>query len=161
VKLICALALTLVLCACHKDHAPTQIVVPPDTVATTVSVAFSGGTVTAKIAASAAARDTGLMNVTSLAANAGMLFAFGQDHDSTTAAFWMKDTPTPLSIAFIDSNMRVINVADMAAESLTLHYSTQPFRYALEVNLGWFASHNVVAGSAVTFALPAGTIIDP
>ena len=45
-----------------------------------------------------------------------MLFVFGVDHIPANCGFWMKDTPIPLSIAFIDANMKVINVEDMAAE---------------------------------------------
>jgi uncharacterized membrane protein (UPF0127 family) len=156
-----ALASALVFAACSSGHSLTQTLTPPDSVATTTAVTFPGGVITAKIAATVTARDTGLMNVSSLAANSGMLFVFGVDHDSTTVAFWMKNTPLPLSIAFIDSHMNVVNVDDMAAESLTLHYPRRAFRYALEVNQGWLASHGVVAGTIVQFTLPAGTIIDP
>jgi uncharacterized membrane protein (UPF0127 family) len=133
-------------------------VTPPP--GTTISVSFPGGTVTAKIAATTAARDTGLMNVTSLAANAGMLFVFGIDH-SAPDGFWMLDTPLPLSVAFIDANKLVINIEDMAPNTTTPHYSTRPYRYAIEANLGWFATHGVAAGTAVAFSLPAGTVIDP
>ena len=156
-KRLCALALVLGLAACTKDHGPTQVTPPGDS---TIAVSFPGGTITAKIASTVAARDTGLMNVTSLGANAGMLFVFGTDH-SAPDGFWMKNTPLPLSIAFIDVNMRVINIDDMAPETLTPHYATRPYRYALEANQGWFASHGVAAGAAVTFSLLAGTIVDP
>ena len=154
-KRLCALALVLGLAACTKDHGPTQV-----TTATT-AVAFPGGTVTATIASTCAARFDGLKNVTTLGASAGMLFVFEENHDSLDVGFYMKDTPLPLSIAFIDSNKQVINIADMAPETLTPHFSSRPYRYALEVNQGWFASHGVAARTTVTFALPAGTIIDP
>jgi uncharacterized membrane protein (UPF0127 family) len=127
----------------------------------TTAVAFPGETVTAAIASSCAARSDGLKNVTTLGANAGMLFVFAENHDSLDVGFYMKDTPLPLSIAFIDANKHVINIADMAPETLTLHFSSRPYRYALEVNQGWFASHGVATEATVTFALPAGTIIDP
>jgi uncharacterized membrane protein (UPF0127 family) len=73
----------------------------------------------------------------------------------------MLNTPLPLSVAFIDANRLVINIDDMAPNTTTPHYSTRPYRYALEVNQGWFATHGVTAGTAVTFSLPAGTVIDP
>jgi uncharacterized membrane protein (UPF0127 family) len=128
---------------------------------TTIPVTFSGGTITAQIAATSDARSNGLMNVTTLGANAGMLFVFGIDHSPANCAFWMMDTPTALSIAFIDSNMHVISTADMAAETTTFHEPPSACRYALEANQGWFASHGVVTGSVASFAIPAGTIIDP
>jgi uncharacterized membrane protein (UPF0127 family) len=159
VKRHVTLAVTFVLVACGKDHAPTQVVTtPPDTVATSTAVVFGADTVLAKIAATAGARDTGLMNVTSLATNAGMLFVFA---DSTTSGFWMEDTPLPLSIAFIDANMTVVNTDDMTPETLTPHYPARAYKFALEVNEGWFASHGVMAGSVVKFTIPAGTVTDP
>jgi uncharacterized protein len=125
-----------------------------------VNVAFTGGTISARIAADSITRDSGLMNVTSLGANAGMLFVFGVDH-SWPDGFWMKDTPIPLSIAFIDVNMRVINTDEMAPNTLTPHYANGPYRYALEAGQGWFTSHGVTAGALVSFTLPAGLVIDP
>jgi uncharacterized membrane protein (UPF0127 family) len=162
VKRIIALALVALSAACgSKDHAITSVVTPPDTLVTTTSVVFPNGTITAKIAATVFARDTGLMKATSLDANAGMLFLFAVDQPSPPQGFWMKDTSVPLSIAFLDSNKVVINVDDMTPETLTPHYATRPYRFALEVNQGWLAAHGVVAGTVVTFAIPAGTIVDP
>ena len=158
-KRLCALALVLGLAACTKDHGPTQVTPPGDS---TIAVSFPGGTITAKIAATSTTRAAGLMNVSTLGANSGMLFVFGVDHSPADCAFWMQNTPIPLSIAFIDANLNVINLDNMAAEdSITLHKPTSACRYALEANLGWFTSHDVTTGTTVTFSLPAGTIIDP
>ena len=144
----------------------TQVTPPCDTSAATpapkaspsIPVSFPCGSITANIASTVAARDTGLMNIAVLGANSGMLFVFA---GTTTTGFWMENTPTPLSIAFIDSTRQVINIDDMAPMTLTPHYSLRPYRYALEVNQGWFTAHGIAAGTAVTFTLPAGTISDP
>ncbi len=158
-KRLCALALVLGLAACTNDHGPTQVAPPGDS---TIAVSFPGGTITARIAATSTARAAGLMNVSTLGANSGMLFVFRVDHSPANCAFWMQNTPIPLSIAFIDANMNVINLDNMAAEdAITLHKPTSACRYAFEANLGWFTSHGVTAGTTVTFSLPAGTIIDP
>ncbi len=128
----------------------------------TVSVTFSGGTVTALIASTSTARANGLMNVASLGANSGMLFAWGTNHDSLDVSFYMKDTPIPLSIAFINANMVVVNVDEMVAEDAVTHHKPKgTFRYALEANKGWMTAHGVQAGSTVSFTLPAGTVTDP
>jgi uncharacterized membrane protein (UPF0127 family) len=158
VKRLCALALVLGLAACTKDHGPTQVTPPGDS---TIAVSFPGGTITAKIAATSTTRAAGLMNVSTLGANSGMLFVFGTNHTPANCAFWMSDTPLPLSIAFIDSTLKVISIDEMAAETTTYHEPTSACRYALEANQGWFTSHGVAAGTTVTFSLPAGTIIDP
>ena len=157
-----ACAFVCVFAACgSKDKTITQVTTPPDTLVTSTSVVFPGGTITAQIAGTAAQRTSGLMNVTTLAANAGMLFAFATDHAPADCAFWMQDTPLPLSIAFIDSNMHVISLDEMAAETTTIHEPPSACRYAVEANQGWFTSHGVAAGTVVAFTLPAGTIVDP
>ena len=160
VKTLGCVAIVLALGACSADHGVTQVTPPRDTAST--PVIFAGGTITASIAAVAAARERGLMNVTALGPNAGMLFVFGIDRDSTTVAFYMKDTPIDLSIAFINASRTVVSVAEMTAEdSLTLHKPMGAIRYALEANKGWMTAHGVAAGTTATFTLPAGTIIDP
>jgi uncharacterized membrane protein (UPF0127 family) len=162
VKQLRVLAFVLVFTTCSKGQGATQVTPPVDTTVATTSVSFPGGTVVAIIASRCASRLNGLMNVTTLGANAGMLFVYQENHDSLDVSFYMKNTPLPLSIAFIDASKQVINTADMAArDSVTMHHSSRPFRYALEVNLGWFAAHGAAAGTPVTFTLPAGTIMDP
>jgi uncharacterized membrane protein (UPF0127 family) len=157
VKRLLALTCVLGVIACTKSADS-----PVTPVSTTINVVFPGGTIAARIAALTAARDTGLMNVTTLGANAGMLFVFAVDEVPVNCAFYMKNTPLPLSIAFIDANMKVINVDEMAAEdAITIHKPTSACRYALEANQGWMSAHGVSAGTTVSFALPAGTIIDP
>ncbi len=153
----------LVVAACgSSDKTATQVTTPPDTTAKPFVVSFPGGADTALIASTVAQRDNGLMNVTNLAPNAGMLFVWGTIHDSLDVSFWMKDTPIDLSIAFISANMTVVNVDEMVAEdSVTLHKPKGLFKYALEANKGWMTAHGVAAGTLVTFSLPAGTIIDP
>ncbi|HEV8410024.1 MAG TPA: DUF192 domain-containing protein [Gemmatimonadaceae bacterium] len=155
-KRFAVIALALGASACSGKGVTDAGSTPP-----TIPVTFTGGTITAQIASTSAARENGLMNVTTLGADAGMLFVFATDHPPANCAFWMQDTPVALSIAFIDANMKVINIEDMAAETTTFHEPTSACRYALETNQGWFASHGVTAGSTVTFALPAGTIVDP
>ena len=96
------------------------------------------------------------MGVTSLGANSGMLFAFADDRQRF---FWMKDTPIPLSIAFIDSDRKIVMIEDMAPNTLTTHGGPQ-MRYALEVNQGWFASRGITTGMTASFTLPAGLTIE-
>jgi uncharacterized membrane protein (UPF0127 family) len=59
---------------------------------------------------------------------------------------WMKNTPTPLSVAFIDDTGRIINLADMDALSERIHCSRLPARYALEMRRGWFAARSIQPG---------------
>lgn len=87
-----------------------------------------------------------------LQADGGMLFVFP---DEAPRNFWMRNTPLPLSIAFLDSEQRIINIDDMAPFTDTPHPSLAPARYALEVHQGWFAERGITAGALCEFALPA------
>lgn len=62
---------------------------------------------------------------------------------------WMKNTLIPLSVAFIDRNGVIINIEEMAALSLDQHTAQKPAKYALEMNAGWFHSHDARAGDVV------------
>ena len=85
----------------------------------------------------------------------GMLFAFPQD---TGTAFWMKDTVIPLSIAFVTADGAILDIQDMEPLSETLHQAPQPFRYALEVNQGWFQRHRIVAGDRLEIPESASAV---
>lgn len=92
------------------------------------------------------ARERGLMGRTQLAANGGMLFKFEQ---AAPHCFWMRNTPLPLSIAFIDSHGRIASLADMQPHSDALHCARTNVRYALEVAQGGFAQRGIAAGAQV------------
>ena len=87
----------------------------------------------------------GLMGRTALAEDAGMLFAYPEERE---LSFWMKDTLIPLSIAFMDSEGRIVDIQDMEAlDDEPPHYtSAGPAQYALEVNEGFFDERGVEVG---------------
>lgn len=62
---------------------------------------------------------------------------------------WMKNTYIPLSVAFIDDDGRIVNIEDMQPHTEDAHNAAAPVRYALEVNLGWFAKRGIKAGAKV------------
>ena len=97
----------------------------------------------AELAATDATRSLGLMHRTSLAANGGMLFAF----DAPGAyCMWMKNTPLPLSVAFIDAAGAIVNIEDMQPHTEQSHCAARPVTYALEMRQGWFAARGIRAG---------------
>jgi hypothetical protein len=85
-------------------------------------------------------RQRGLMGRTHLAADGGMLFVFEQPDRH---CFWMRDTPLPLSIAFIDAAGRIASLADMQPRSETLHCPSADVRYALEMRQGEFQRRGI------------------
>jgi uncharacterized membrane protein (UPF0127 family) len=61
----------------------------------------------------------------------------------------MKNTPLPLSIAFIDAKGMILNIRDMMPFTTDGHPSDGEALYALEVNRGWFAQRGIKAGDRV------------
>ena len=100
----------------------------------------------AEYARSADERARGLMERTELAADRGMLFRFG---DFRRHCLWMKDTPLPLSAAFMDEQGRIVDILDLQPLDTTIRCSREPARYALEVNQGWFRQHRAGIGDQV------------
>lgn len=94
-------------------------------------------------------RDKGLMFVGKLPENEGMLFVFS---GKTYGGFWMKNTLIPLSIAFLDSDGKILKILDMVPckEDECPTYDPGLFyHYAIEVNLGWFEKNQIKEGDFV------------
>jgi uncharacterized protein len=90
----------------------------------------------------------GLMDRTTLGENRGMLFVFPEERE---LSFWMKNTLIPLSIAFIDSERRIIDIQEMKPldDEPPSYVSAEPAQYALEVNQGFFEEWGVRVGDRV------------
>lgn len=98
----------------------------------------------AEVASDFSSRSRGLMHRKGLAPNAGMLFIFD---GPSQQCMWMKNTYIPLSVAFLDEQGAIINIADMQPHSEQTHCSAGPALYALEMTRGWFAERNIKAGT--------------
>jgi len=132
--------------------APTSLPAqtnPTDTVEPMAKVTLHIGkaSLTTEIAATGAQEERGLMFVTKMPDNNGMIFLLPK---VTTATFWMKNTLIPLSIAFIDKNGVILEIHDMKAldETITRSDSDQ-VAYALETNLHWFALNGIKPGDKI------------
>lgn len=98
----------------------------------------------AEVANTATTRSTGMMFRKSLDANRGMLFVF---EVVAPHCMWMRNTFVPLSVAFLDDEGKILNIADMTPHDETSHCASGSARYALEMNRGWFAGKGVKAGA--------------
>jgi uncharacterized membrane protein (UPF0127 family) len=98
----------------------------------------------AEVAAEYSTRGRGLMFRKSLAPNGGMLFIFDA---AAIHCMWMKNTYIPLSVAFLDAQGVIINIADMQPHSEQSHCAARPVVYALEMAQGWFAERGIKAGT--------------
>jgi uncharacterized membrane protein (UPF0127 family) len=112
----------------------------------TVQLSIKGHRLVAETATTTATRTAGLMHRFSLKPDHGMLFVFDAPQP---LAFWMKNTFVPLSIAFIGSDGKILNIEDMAPRTETTHPSRGLALYALEMKKGWFAERAIVAGERV------------
>jgi len=97
----------------------------------------------AEVAADYSTRGRGLMHRKSLGANAGMLFIFDAPE---IHCMWMKNTYIALSVAFLDAQGAIINIADMQPHSEQSHCAARPAVYALEMAQGWFAQRGIKPG---------------
>jgi uncharacterized membrane protein (UPF0127 family) len=115
----------------------------------TVTIDASGGEeveVSVEIADTDAERQRGLMERTALDEERGMLFVFEEEQE---LSFWMRNTLIPLSIAYIDSDGRIVDIQDMEPLDESGHPSAEPAQYALEVNQGFFEERGVEVGDRV------------
>jgi uncharacterized membrane protein (UPF0127 family) len=119
-----------------------------------ITLILGGTEVSAEVADSPQERALGLMGRVSLQPDAGMLFVYP---DEAVRSFWMKNTPLPLSIAYISQGGRIVHIASMQPLSEEPVPSVHPTMYALEMTQGWFAEHGVKVGQPVAgLPEPAG-----
>ena len=97
----------------------------------------------AELAADHETRGRGLMHRKSLGPNSGMLFVF---EGPGIQCMWMKNTNIPLSVAFLDDQGTIINIADMQPHTEDSHCAKRPAIYALEMAQGWFAQRGIKPG---------------
>ena len=97
----------------------------------------------AEVAADQASRMQGLMHRKNMAPNQGMLFVFPR---ADRYCMWMRNTFLPLSVAFLDDQGKILNIEDMKPQTEDNHCASQPARFALEMNRGWFADKGIKAG---------------
>ena len=105
--------------------------------------------------------ELGLMYREDLPPDSGMLFVYQADSHE---GYWMYHTLIPLSIAWIDREGTIVDIQDMprlndpndlTEASRTVYTPAAPYRYALEVNEGWFLQHGIGVGQQVLFCLGA------
>lgn len=98
----------------------------------------------AQVAQTPEQHQIGLMFREQMPQQEGMLFIFDVP---AVQCFWMKNTVLPLTAAFVADDGRITNLVDMKPQTTDSHCSTEPVRYVLEMNQGWFAKHSIAAGS--------------
>ncbi|MBR5965215.1 MAG: DUF192 domain-containing protein [Treponema sp.] len=138
---IFALAVFVCSASCQKGNPklPTK----------TLSITTASGAkvlVQAEIADKAETREKGYMFRKNIPDGTGMLFVFEEDK---VLRFWMKNTPSPLSIAYIDYKGVIKDIFDMKPYDLSDTTATGYVRYALEVPQGWFDRAGIKVGDTL------------
>ena len=98
------------------------------------------------VAKSESEQKKGLMHIKGLSCNHGMLFQYSKEQ---FLSFWMKNTKIPLSIAFINKDLEIVQIEDMKPLDEKPVKSSQKVMWALEANKGWFENNNVSLGDKV------------
>lgn len=111
------------------------------------TITVDGQPVRVEIAHTAELREIGLMERDAIGPDEGMLFMYA---GAQNRSFWMKKTRIPLDIAFADANGTIVRISQMEPFATRSTPSLQPAKYALEMNEGWFAAHDVAVGDALT-----------
>ena len=75
-----------------------------------VTLQAAGQDLTVEVARTEPERERGLMGRKGIGPREGMIFVFDRDDH---LSFWMKNTPTALSIAFLSAEGRVLQIEDM------------------------------------------------
>ncbi len=93
-----------------------------------------------------------------LPAFGGMLFIFPQE---SPLSFWMKNTPLPLDIIYINADFTIVHIAENTTPYSTAHISSKhPAKYVLEVNGGFCRQHGIVAKDRVEFSQIASKLLE-
>ena len=137
---------TLALFLCCVVRAPAQ-----ESPQKLPSIRLNAGMhlIQAEVAQTPEQRSIGLMNRATMGANEGMLFVFERPGQQ---CFWMQNTLLPLTAAFVADDGRIVNLDDMKPLTENGHCSTEPVRFVLEMNQGWFAKRGIKTGFKLTGA---------
>lgn len=134
----------VILCACQASATLPQ-----------GELRGCGPTLRLDIVSTPTQRQQGLMGVTTLPAQYGMLFVFPYD---TQPTFWMRDTLVALDVIFMRSDGTITQIEAMQPRTDTEHTALQPIRYALETPQGWMQAHGVTVGQQCVVDLPQLTV---
>ncbi len=114
----------------------------------------TNGTVTTvyvEVADSPPEQQKGLMYRTSMDEYRGMLFIFNGD---SPRSFWMKNTPLPLDMVFVNSGMGIVDINHNATPYCEdVFTSRSGCEYVVEVNGGFCDKHGIDVGDRVKIIL--------
>lgn len=121
------------------------------------NIEINGETYALSIADTALLRQKGLMNVSDMPENEGMLFIFDQ---VGYHAFWMKNTLIPLDMIWIDSKGEIVYIKENAQPCSNIVsavcnsiFPKNPGLYVIELNAGQVSKLNLKVGDKIPLNL--------
>jgi hypothetical protein len=152
--IFCMLTLFMVSCSgtetrnSAENSQPERILDYESTVAFVTAGGDTLSTIRAAVADDQESRTEGLMNVTNMPEDAGMIFIFDNNQPRS---FWMASTPLSLDLIFANSDYEIVrihrNAAPYSQDSIT---SGAPAKYVVEVNAGYTLEHDINEGAFIT-----------
>ncbi|HEY4193619.1 MAG TPA: DUF192 domain-containing protein [Mesorhizobium sp.] len=137
-----------------QSFADGQAMILPVDPAPLVAVTDSGKhSFDIEIADDAAERSAGLMYRENMADDHGMLFVFGVPQQ---VAFWMKNTPMPLDLLFIDEDGKVRAIRQGEPQSEAVIAPGETVRFVLELKSGTAARDGIKEGDIVKHPIIGG-----
>lgn len=137
---VCVFSLVFSSCFAYKELEKGEIVF------TSGQLNGKKVSINVELAVTSDEKARGFMERKNIPEGTGMLFLYSAD---TKMHFWMKNTPTALSIAFISSDGVIKEIKDMVPYSLETISSTLSVRYALEVPQGMFERARLSVGDVL------------
>jgi uncharacterized membrane protein (UPF0127 family) len=117
----------------------------------------NGGELNVEMALTPFQRERGLMFITRMAPDWGMLFVFDEQ---AQRSFWMQNTFISLDMVFLSELREVLNVVENAAplEVGPRYRSKGPARFVLELNAGKAKELRIEAGQHIEFLSAPGAM---
>ena len=117
-----------------------------------VTIVTGGGrelTFQVEVADTPAKRELGLQYRRDLAPDRGMIFLFPSESEHS---FWMKNTPIPLDMIFINRDRKIVGIVEQTVPFSTDSRSVPGLsQFVLEINGGLSKRHGIKAGDSVRF----------
>ncbi|MEX1011220.1 MAG: DUF192 domain-containing protein [Balneolaceae bacterium] len=108
-------------------------------------------TINAAVADDEMSRSEGLMGVSELPEDHGMIFIFEEEEERS---FWMANTPLSLDLLFINGEMEIVhifrNAPAFSQESIPSQY---PAKYVVETIAGYTIRYDIVEGMKIDYRI--------
>lgn len=149
------LAALLTTVSCLASAQQWQVPAPQTFDTTAICLGDLQQPLTIELADTTAQHARGLMQRESLGEFEGMLFRYPQLRPGS-AGFWMYQTLIPLDIAYLNQRGEIVKTFTMlpcGSDDPSQCRSYAPgknYQYALEMNAGFFAEHDIRMGDRVT-----------